>query len=71
LAHNPKVRAFLETRIQQALTDVVSSCEQVKKIVVLAEPFSIAKDELTVSLKLRRSVILEHHRAELDAMYRE
>jgi len=71
LARDPKVRDFLETRIQKALTDVVSSCEQVKKIVVLPEPFSVAKDELTVSLKLRRTVILEHHRAELDAMYRE
>jgi long-chain acyl-CoA synthetase len=71
LVHDPTVRAFLEARIQQALTDVVSSCEQVKKIVVLPEPFSVAKDELTVSLKLRRTVILEHYRAELDARYRE
>ena len=69
-AGDPKVRIFLETRIQQALK-VVATYEQVRKIVVLAEPFSVAKEELTVSLKLRRSVIFEHHRAELEALYRE
>lgn len=71
LARDPKVKDFLETRIHKALADVVSNCEQVKKIVVLPEPFSVARDELTVSLKLRRSVILDHHRAELDALYRD
>ena len=69
-AGDPNVRAFLEARIQQALT-VVATCEQVRKIVVLPEPLSIGKDELTVSLKLRRSVIFEHYREPLEALYRE
>ena len=70
LAHDPKVRTFLETRIQQALT-VVATWEQIRKIVVLAEPFSVARDEMTVSQKLRRSVIFEHHRRELEALYHD
>lgn len=70
MARDPKVQAFLEARIQQALK-VVATYEQVRKIAVLAEPFSVAKEELTVSLKLRRSVIYKHHRAELEALYRE
>ena len=70
LAGDPKVRIFLETRIQQALK-VVANCEQVRKIAVLAEPFSVAREELTVSLKLRRSVIVEHYRQELEALYCE
>jgi long-chain acyl-CoA synthetase len=70
LAVDPKVRTFLETRIQQALRPV-AAWEQVRKIVVLAQPFSAAKDELTVSLKMRRGVIVEHHRQELEALYRE
>jgi long-chain acyl-CoA synthetase len=69
-AGDPKLRAFLETRIQEALRKV-AAWEQVKKIVVLAHPFSMAQDELTVSLKLRRGAIVEHHRAELEALYRE
>ena len=31
--------------------------------------FSIAADELTVSLKLRRNVIFEKYKKELDALY--
>ncbi len=70
LAGDPKVRDFLEKRIQQALQGV-AAWEQVKKIVVLPQAFSIGNDELTVSLKLRRSVIVEHHRQELEKLYRE
>lgn len=70
LARDPKVRAFLEARIQQALT-AVSAWEQIQKIVILAQPFSVAADEMTVSLKLRRSVIFEHHRQALESLYRE
>jgi long-chain acyl-CoA synthetase len=67
---DPKVRAFLEARIQQALT-VVAAWEQVRKIVILAEPFSVAREEMTVSQKLRRSVVFEHYRDELETLYRE
>ena len=38
--------------------------------VVLPRPFSVAADELTVSLKLRRNVVLAKYRAELEALYR-
>ncbi len=67
---DPTLRAFLEARIQQALT-VVATWEQVRKIIVLAEPFSVGREEMTVSQKLRRSVIFEHHLPELEALYRE
>src|ERR1019366_6040074 len=70
LAGDPKVRGFLKPRIHQALK-VVATCEQVRKIVVLAEPFSVVREELTVSLKLRRAVIFEHHRGAIEALYRE
>ena len=61
---------MLETRIQRALT-VVAAWEQVRKIVVLAQPLSVANEELTVSLKLRRSVIFEHFRREIEGLYCE
>jgi long-chain acyl-CoA synthetase len=70
LARDLKVRAFLEARVEQALR-VVANCEQVRKIAVLAEPFSVAREELTVSLKLRRDVIFEHYRDRLEALYLE
>jgi long-chain acyl-CoA synthetase len=68
LARDPRVTDFLTARVQKALADV-SSWEQVRRFVVVPRPFSVAAEEMTVSLKLRRGVILDHHRAELDAIY--
>jgi long-chain acyl-CoA synthetase len=70
LARDAKVREFLEARIAKELCNE-ADWEQVQKIVVLSEPFSVAHDEMTVSLKMRRNVIVERHRAELEALYRE
>jgi long-chain acyl-CoA synthetase len=70
LARDPRVRTFLDTRVQSAVADV-SPWEQVKRIAILPRPFSVATDEMTVSLKLRRSVITSRHREEIEAMYKE
>jgi long-chain acyl-CoA synthetase len=70
LARDATVRASLETRIAQALAQQ-AAWERVQKIVVLAHPFTVANDEMTVSLKMRRNVIVERHRHELEALYRE
>jgi len=68
LCRREHVYRFLEDRIGRALVDV-SSWERVKKFAILAEPFSVAAEELTVSLKLRRQVVLERHQATLAALY--
>jgi long-chain acyl-CoA synthetase len=70
LARNPAVVSLLRKRIDAALADV-SSWEQVRKFIVLPNPFTVAADELTVSLKLRRNIILARHAKELEALYRE
>jgi long-chain acyl-CoA synthetase len=70
LAEEPAVRALLEHRIQWALRDV-SNWEQVRKFVILARPFTVENDELTVSLKLRRNVVLSKYAADLEKLYRE
>jgi long-chain acyl-CoA synthetase len=70
LARHPAVISLLQERIDAALQDV-ARWERVKKFVVLAQPFSLANDELTVSLKLRRNVVLAHHAAELEGLYKE
>jgi long-chain acyl-CoA synthetase len=69
LARHPAVCALLRRRIDAALADV-ANYEQVRKFLVLPRPFSVANDELTVSLKLRRGVITKKHQTELEAMYR-
>jgi long-chain acyl-CoA synthetase len=70
LAAELTVAAFLRRRIEAAVKDL-APWECPKRIAVLARPFSIAADELTVSLKLRRNVIFEHHKKELEALYRD
>jgi long-chain acyl-CoA synthetase len=70
LAPHPAVQALLRERIDAALGDV-SNWERIRKYRVLPQPFSVAAEELTVSLKLRRDVIFSKHKAELEALYRD
>ena len=45
--------------------------EQIKKFTLLPEPFSMAKGELTNTLKIKRSVLNKNYAAEIEAMYKE
>jgi long-chain acyl-CoA synthetase len=55
-------------RIAKVLADV-SNWEKVQKFILLPRPFSQEAEELTVSLKMRRGVIFDHYRAQLEALY--
>jgi long-chain acyl-CoA synthetase len=68
-ATSPVVHQFLEERIRCRLAEV-SPAEQVRKFLVMAEPFSVANEELTVSLKLRRNVVLARNVRRIEALYR-
>ncbi len=70
LAADPAVAALLGRRLLSAAGDL-APWECPKRFAVLARPFSVAEDELTVSLKLRRNVIFEHRKKELEALYRD
>ncbi len=70
LAKDPSVREFLQQQVRSALADV-SNWEQVKKFLVLPRPLSVADEELTVSLKVRRNVVLGRYAGQLEALYRE
>jgi long-chain acyl-CoA synthetase len=70
LARDPAVRALLTQRIDKALQDV-ASWERVKKFVVLPRPFSVENGEMTVSLKLRRTVIFAHYENQLAELYKK
>jgi long-chain acyl-CoA synthetase len=47
----------------------LSPYEQVKKIVLLPKEFSIQTGELTASLKIKRNVVAEIFKAEIESMY--
>lgn len=69
LARHPAVCDLLTQCCTKALGEV-SRMEQIKKFVVLAKPFTVEAEELTVSLKMRRSVILQHNADKVAALYR-
>lgn len=66
---SPAVRELLQRRIQAALIEV-SSMEQVKQFLIVPRPFSVAAGELTVSLKLRRNVVVAKYAHQLEELYR-
>ncbi|MEI7687273.1 MAG: long-chain fatty acid--CoA ligase [Planctomycetota bacterium] len=54
--------------IDQMLEDV-APWEKVRKIVIASRPFSVNRDEITISMKLRRDVVFENFRREIDDLY--
>jgi long-chain acyl-CoA synthetase len=69
-AEHSAVAELLLGRCREALRDL-SRMEQIRKISILPRPFTIEADELTVSLKLRRNVVLGRHAGRLERMYRD
>jgi long-chain acyl-CoA synthetase len=68
LLEHPEVEALIRGECDEALKDY-SPMEQIRKFALLATPFSIEGEEMTVSLKLRRSVILQRHAQRIDTLY--
>jgi long-chain acyl-CoA synthetase len=59
-------------QLQHIVNDCLQACshhEQVRRITLLTEPFSLEREEMTPKLTLRRAVIAEHYAAEIAAMY--
>lgn len=62
------IHAFFEARIRQ-LQKNMASFEQIRRFTLLAAPFSMESNELTNTLKLRRSTILAHYTDLVAGMY--
>ena len=69
LAH-PALRAELQRSVD-AVNAEVSRVEQIKRFAVLARDWSLDMGELTPTLKVRRTVVLEKYATEVDALYAE
>ncbi len=70
LCANPQVVEFVMDRIE-TLQQEFAHYEQVKRITLLPEPFSLEKGELTNTLKVKRAVLNQNYAAEIEAMYAE
>lgn len=70
LLANKEIYTMLEKRIN-ALQHTLASYEKVKRFTLLPEPFSMAKGEITNTLKVKRSVLLQNYATEISKMYEE
>ena len=70
LCADARVRRMMMERIN-TLQQQLAHYEQVKRITLLPHHFSMERGELTNTLKLKRRVINENYKAEIDLMYEE
>jgi long-chain acyl-CoA synthetase len=68
LVGHAKVRALYEGIVAD-LNRNLARYEQLKKVILIAEEFSAENGALTASMKLRRRVVEERYRAQIEAMY--
>ena len=67
---HPKVVEFVMYRID-TMQQEFAHYEQVKRITLLPDPFSMERGELTNTLKVRRPVIYQNYKSQIDKMYEE
>lgn len=68
-ANDLKLHVFLIEGIQRANKQADSAAQQVQKIAVLPEDFSVANGTMTATLKLKRPVIAQRHAPVIEALY--
>ena len=70
LCANDKIHSMIWNRIE-TLQQPLAHYEQVKRFTLVPHHFSMENGELTNTLKLKRRVINENYKAEIDKMYEE
>jgi long-chain acyl-CoA synthetase len=68
LCANPKILTMMKERID-TLQQQLAHYEQVKRFTLLPHHLSMEKGELTNTLKVRRRVLYENYKEQIDAMY--
>lgn len=68
LLHSPEVHKLMEERIAEHQKGM-AGYEMVKKFTLIKIPFTIETGELTNTLKIKRAVITQKYKKQIDAMY--
>ncbi len=68
MAADERVRAHLEAEIARR-SENLAPYEQIKKIAVIADTFSVESGELTPTLKVKRRVVSERYADRIDSLY--
>ncbi|RMF65159.1 MAG: long-chain fatty acid--CoA ligase, partial [Calditrichaeota bacterium] len=70
LAQHPKVRELIAREVEEK-NKQLASFETIKKFIIVTQDFSIDGGELTPTLKVKRKVVTERFRDQLEALYQE
>lgn len=68
LIADSKVQAMYEGIVEQLNSDL-AQYQKLKRVLLVPDEFSIQTGELTPSLKLRRRIVEQKYKAQIDAMY--
>lgn len=70
LCQNKQINQVIKERID-TLQQQLASYEQIKRFTLLPHPFTMEAGELTNTLKIRRRVLNENYKEQIDKMYEE
>ena len=70
LCKDPQINQMMKERID-TLQQSLAHYEQIKRFTMLPNHFTMEKGELTNTLKIKRRVLNENYKKEIDAMYAE
>ena len=70
LCANPQINEMMKERID-TLQQQLAHYEQIKRFTLLPNHFTMERGELTNTLKIKRRVLNENYKREIDAMYAE
>ena len=68
LISNPRVQALYE-RIVEGINEKLARFEKLKRVLLVADDFTVDNGALTPTMKLRRRVIEERYRRQIDEVY--
>jgi len=70
LCESEEIKKLIFSEVQDKNKEL-SSYETLKKIIILPEDFTIEAGELTASMKIKRKVVIDRHKQQLEALYDE
>ena len=68
MLNNPRAKEVVLEKIAHQIRDFPGYAK-VRRVVLLALPWTVENDMLTPTLKLRRGQVLEHYKVEIDELY--
>src|SRR5262249_34390850 len=70
LVNHPKIVSFIENEVDRHANDL-SQYEKIKAVLLLPRELTVESGELTPTLKVRRRVVVERNKKQIDQLYAE